>query len=324
MKFLFALAICFWACSLQASVPAATTNAPAAVDVLIIVGAAGEQTFGEDFAEATRDWVKACGDASKSFRVIEAQAVGTNQLAELTETLAAQNTLERELWLIFIGHGTFDGKEAKFNLAGPDISAGELSALLDQLKRETVVINSSSSSAPFMNALASPSRLVVTATKSGYEENYTRFGKFFAKSIVDREADLDQDGQVSLLEAFLMASRHVEDFYKSEKRLTTEHALLDDNGDGRGTPSTFFRGIRPAKEPEENAKVDGLRAHQIHFLPSEEEARLAPEIRERRNELERQLENLRARKEKLPEDQYLKELENIILPLSRLYRDAAK
>jgi hypothetical protein len=228
------------------------------------------------------------------------------------------------LWLILIGHGTFDGREAKFNLAGPDISAKELSARLQAIKRETIVINTSSSSAPFMNELASPSRIVVTATKSGYEENYTRFGKFFAKTIVDREADLDQDGQVSLLEAFLMASRQVEDFYKSEKRLATERALLDDNGDGKGTPFTFYRGVRPAKQPEENAKVDGLRAHQLHFLPSEEEARLSPELRRRRNELEDQLEQLRARKEKLPEVVYLSELEAIILQLSRLYHNAAK
>jgi hypothetical protein len=308
-----------------ASVPAAAPPpAPAAVDVLIIVGASGESRFGTDFEDAMGDWVQACRAASKSFRIIEPGSAGTNQLAEVIATIATQAELDRELWLILIGHGTFDGREAKFNLAGPDISAKELSARLQAIKRETIVINTSSSSAPFMNELASPSRIVVTATKSGYEENYTRFGKFFAKTIVDREADLDQDGQVSLLEAFLMASRQVEDFYKSEKRLATERALLDDNGDGKGTPFTFYRGVRPAKQPEENAKVDGLRAHQLHFLPSEEEARLSPELRRRRNELEDQLEQLRARKEKLPEVVYLSELEAIILQLSRLYHNAAK
>ena len=58
----------------------------------------------------------------------------------------------------------------------------------------------------------------------------------------------------------IMASRNVEDFYKSEKRLATEHALIDDNGDGKGTPATFFSGVRPAKNPDEAANVDGFRS----------------------------------------------------------------
>jgi hypothetical protein len=303
----------------RASVP--TTNGP--VDVLIIVGAAGEKEFGVEFAEASQDWVNACAAAAKSHRLITGDSAGTNQLAEVTDALSVQKGVARDLWVILIGHGTFDGKEAKFNLAGPDFSARELSGLLDQIDRPVILVNSTSSSAPFMNELASPARIIVTATKSGWEENYARFGKFFAKSIVDPTADLDQDGQVSLLEAFLMASRQVDDFYKTEKRLATEHALLDDNGDGKGTPASFFSGVRPAKQPEEDAKVDGSRAHQVHLLPSEAEARLSPELRERLNQLELELEALRAKKANLPEAEYMDRLETIALALSRLYRESA-
>ena len=106
-------------------------------------------------------------------------------------------------------------------------------------------------------------------------------------------------------------------------RVATEHALIDDNGDGKGTPANFFSGVRPAKKPDEAANVDGFRAHQIHFIYSEEEAKLPPEIRQRRNELELKLEQARARKQQLKEDEYLAEIEPIILELSRLYRDAA-
>ena len=242
-------------------------------------------------------------------------------MAELSRVLAAQNGPQRELWIVLIGHGTFDGKDAKFNLAGPDISARELSALLNAIKREVVLINASSSSAPFMNELARADRIVVTATKSGHEENYTRFGKFFSASVVDPAADLDQDGQVSLLEGFLTASRRVEDFYKAEKRLATEHALIDDNGDGKGAGANFFRGVRSVKQAEDAAKVDGFRAHQVHFLPSEEEARLSADQRKRRNALELELEDLRGRKGKLPENEYLKELERILLQIGRIYRE---
>jgi hypothetical protein len=114
----------------------------------------------------------------------------------------------------------------------------------------------------------------------------------------------------------------VAEFYKSERRLATEHALLDDNGDGKGTPATFFSGIRPAKKPDEAAVVDGFRAHQIQFIPNEAEAKLSPEIRKRRNELELALEQARASKATMSEEKYLKEIEPLLLDLSRLYKEA--
>lgn len=303
--------------AVQASV---STNG--VVDLLIVVGAAGEKEFGKDFDEAKSDWQNAAAKARRTFAVIDPQTDGTNQLARIVETIPAQGGGAGELWIVLIGHGTFDGKEAKFNLAGPDLAARKLSGLLAELQRPVVLVNSSSSSAPFMNELSKAGRIVVTATKSGSEENYARFGKFFARSIADLGADLDQDGQVSVLEAYLMASRQVDDFYKAEKRLTTEHALLDDNGDGKGTPASFFKGVRPAKEPDEPAKVDGFRAHQVHFIQSEAEARLTPEMRKRRDELELQMEQLRALKARMSETEYFEALEKVALELGRLYRDS--
>src|SRR6185295_20405739 len=111
---------------------------------------------------------------------------------------------------------------------------------------------------------------------------------------------------------FLGASRQVEEFYKSERRLSTEHALLDDNGDGKGTPATFYRGVRPAKKPDEAANVDGFRAHQIHFIPNEAEARLTPALRKKRNDIELQLEQLRSQKAQLSEDAYLEKIEPLL------------
>jgi hypothetical protein len=220
------------------------------------------------------------------------------------------------------GHGTFDGKEAKFILSGPDLSAAELAKLIEPIQRPVILVNTSSASAPFINELSRENRIVITATKSGWEQNYTRFGKFFAKSLSGLGADIDKDGQVSALEAFLSASREVEQFYKSERRLAPEHALLDDNGDGKGTPAGFFNGVRPAKKPEEAAAVDGFRAHQIQFIPNAAEARLSAAVRKRRNELELALEKARGRRAEMSEEEYLKIIEPTILELSRLYKEA--
>ena len=302
----------------------AHASSPAPVDVLIVVGAPGEQAYRDVFAQSVQDWLAACRSANKTFTVLEAAADETNQVQSLREAVSHQGKSEQELWMILIGHGTFDGKEAKFNLAGPDISAKDMAELVTPIQRPLVLINSASASAPFINALSSTNRIIMTATKSGYEQNYARFGTYVAKAIVNPTADLDKDGQVSVLEAFLMASRNVEDFYTSEKRLATEHALIEDNGDGKGTPASFYNGVRPAKKPQEAANLDGFRAHQLHFLPNEEEARLSPAIRRHRNELELQLERARTRKQQMKEEEYLALIEPVITELSRLYRDAAK
>jgi hypothetical protein len=317
---LLAIALTF-AGSFFASQPnsEASTNA---LDLLIVVGAPGEKEFSQTFTEEVQDWVNACKHGNKSFQVLE--AVETNQLSQFTATLTNQPPSDQEFWIVLIGHGTYDGKDAKFNLLGPDLSATNCAQILKIVPRPIIFIDTSSSSAPFINQLSATNRIVITATKSGFEENYARFGKFLAKSLSDLSADLDKDGQVSLLEAFLMASRQVEDFYKSERRLSTEHALLDDNGDGKGTPASFYRGVRPAKKPDEAANVDGFRAHQIHFIPNEAEAKLSPALRKKRNDLELELEQKRSRKAELSEEAYLKEIEPILLELAKLYRDVDK
>ena len=123
-----------------------------------------------------------------------------------------------------------------------------------------------------------------------------------------------------------MASRRVEEFYRTEQRLATEHAILDDNGDALGTSADFFQGVRATRKPEEEGSLpDGLRAHQLHLVPGDEEARLSPEAAARRNELEIELEKLRAREGEMPESAYLAELEKILVEISRIYhpREAA-
>ncbi|MGE3308843.1 MAG: hypothetical protein AB7O66_02650, partial [Limisphaerales bacterium] len=122
------------------------------------------------------------------------------------------------------------------------------------------------------------------------------------------------------LEAFLSASFQVAEFNKTEGRLATEHSLIDDNGDGLGTPSAWFRGLHPTKRSRDGAAVDGLRAHQIHLVRSAAENELSPEARARRDQLEVEIASLRDRKSSVPEDQYYQDLETLLLELARLYQ----
>jgi hypothetical protein len=289
--------------------------------VIIVVGAAGEQEFGKEFADWAGLWAKACdagGAKHTTFGLRPAE--DETDLSKLKQAIVSEPTNSiAELWLVLIGHGTFDGKEAKFNLRGPDLSATELGEWLKPFRRPVIVINCASSSSPFINKLSSPGRLIVTATRSGYEENYARFGKYIATAITDPTADLDKDGQTSLLEAFIMASRQAGDFYAAGGRLVTEHALLDDNGDGLGTPADFFRGVHAVKKPASGGSVDGLRAHQIHLVRSELEQQMSPEVRARRDELELALAKLRDLKASLPVDEYYHRLESLMQTLAELY-----
>lgn len=228
------------------------------------------------------------------------------------------------LWIVLIGHGTYDSREAKFNLRGPDLSDQELAEWLRPARRPLAVINCSSASAPFLNRLSGPDRIVVVATRSGTEIQFSRFGDYLSRSIADTSADLDKDGQTSLLEAYVAASHQTDAFYKEAGRLATEHALLDDTGDALGTPATWFQGTRATKSAKTGAATDGHRAHQWHLVPSAAEQAIPPDIRARRDALELQIQAIRDRKTTLSEADYYAQLDSLLLDLAQVYAAAEK
>ncbi len=290
-------------------------------DVLVVVGAPGEAEYGAQFREWSGRWRAAAQKASANFHEI-----GENRPADSADRELLQKTLAdmatnsaAPLWIVLIGHGTYDGHAAKFNVRGPDISAEELAEWLSTIKRPTAVIQCASASAPFINRLAAENRVVITATKSGDEQNFARFAQFISTTIADPRADLDKDGQVSLLEAYLTACRQLEEFYSQDGRLATEHALLDDNGDGLGTPAAWFRGLRATQRAKDDATLDGARAHQFHLISSDREQRMPAQLRQRRGELELKIAALREEKAALEESAYYDRLEDLMLKLARVY-----
>lgn len=303
------LALLIWALAAFACIGSPTA--------LIVVGAPGEEEFGELFDHWAQQWNDACAKAAVKVTL----AGGTTNDFELIRTnlSRAAESQNDEFWLVLIGHGTFDGKEPRFNLRGPDLTATDLADWLKPIRRPIAIINCASGSGAFLAKLSATNRVVITATRSGYEQNFARFGGYISRAIADSHADLDKDGQTSLLEAYLTASRQVADFYKTEGRLATEHPLLDDNGDGLGTPPDWFRGIRAAKRARDGAALDGLRAHQFHLVRSDAEQKLTPEVRARRDSIELEIARLRDNKTGLPEDEYYRLLEPLLIELARLY-----
>ena len=271
-------------------------------DVIIVVGAGGSDEYAAMFSDWSSKIEEAAKSADRTCQLIGTGKSKTTHRDTLKQVLDSNVAADvdrdsKPLWLFLIGHGTSYRNVSKFNLQGPDFTAKELSKWIEPIKRPTVVVNCSSSSGEFVQALSGANRVVVTATKSGAEQNFARFGEYFSTAITDSAtADLDHDEEVSVLEAFLSAVAKVEEFYAQDGRLVTEHALLEDNGDKLGIAANFYRGVRPVVRAKEGKEVDGKLAAKLVLVPNKNSKPLSREAEKRRSELEAEIEQLRGKK----------------------------
>ena len=282
---------------------------------VIVSGASGEPAYAKQFQEWTTQLSSVLSEKfgfdGKHVRVLSEKQATAEEVKRTFATLKSELDPNNVVFVFFIGHGSYDGKESKFNLVGPDLSAFEYNALLSSLPtRRVVVFNMSSASGEFVKSLAAKGRIVVAATRSGQETNATRFAGFFIAALNANDADTNQDGHVSVLEAFIYASRLTDDFYKHAGRLATEHALIDDNGDGIG---------------HEKAEAgEGLlaRATYLDSLSVEEAAAnvATAKLMKERVRLEGEIEQWIARKGSMPEAEYDATLERLFIELAKVNR----
>lgn len=286
-----------------------------APEVVLVIGEPGEPEFATRFQQAHEDWTNlfAAGE-------IEATIIGVDSNETSDLDLLKQAVTNAPDWIVLYGHGSFDGRDGRFNLRGPDITAKELAKLLP--KDEAVaVVAAFASSVAFLPELSHSNRVVMTSTRDLGEDSFSYFGSFLPKALADEEADIDQDGAVSLLEGWLLASKLTGEFYVNEQRILTEHALIDDNGDKKGTPTEAFSGLR-AQPLKDGATADGNRARQLTIVPSAEELAMSEEDRATRDTLERELLALRDRKTSFAdEDEYYVELEKVLRKLGAFYKE---
>ncbi|MEO6002351.1 MAG: hypothetical protein ABIZ04_06340 [Opitutus sp.] len=290
-------------------------------EVCVIVGAPGEADYAAGFGRAALAWEQAAKRGGAAYTVIGLAEDNKSPDREQLETwLNERNAVgPTTAWIVFLGHGTFDGREARLNLRGADVTAQELSGWLGKLKRPIVFVHGGSAAAPFIPALSGPGRIIISATRTGNEINYARFGERFATAIGDPAADVDHDGQTSVLEAFVTAAQQVQSFYAESGRLATEHALIDDNGDKQGTPAEWFRGTRLQKRAKDKAEPDGATAKLVALITTDAERAMTPPQRAERDRLEQELEALRARKGEIAEDEYYRRLEAIARQIGAIY-----
>ncbi len=284
-----------------------------------VAGLGGEPDYDQRFSGWIRDIDNALKSAPDTH--VDALTGAASTKAHLETTLsriAGEAKQDDELILVLIGHGSFDDVDYKFNLPGPDITAAELAKLLDRIPaHRQLVVNTTSCSGASRGALEKNGRIVVTATKSGTERNATVFARYWAAALSDPAADTDKNQVISALEAFKYAEQKTVQFYEQQKRLATEHALLDDTGKGEGT-----RDPSPQNGEGRLASQFAL----VRFGAAQQQA-LDPHKREllaHKDELEQQIDALKYDKAALPTDEYKKKLTTLLLDLARTQAELDK
>jgi hypothetical protein len=292
----------------------AATAAAQDSHLLVITGVAGDEEHAKQFhkwATTLIDAAKAkdgVPDANITYLAekpdIDAAHIRGRSTSEnvqkVVADLAAKAHPGDQVVIVLIGHGSFDGTVGAFSMPGPDMTVADWAALLKKLSSQKVAfVNTTSSSGAFLPAVAAPGRTVVTATKTGGERNEATFGEFFVEAFGDAGADADRNGHVSVLEAFNYANNKVVKAYQQAGTLRTEHAALDDGGDGK-LAATQYLTAHPA---DGGLKVD-VSDPAMRALVAEREA------------IQREIDALKEKKETTDPARYDQQMERLLTNLA--------
>jgi hypothetical protein len=272
--------------------------------LLVITGVPGD----EEHAQKFQKWATSFIDAAK-----KQDAVPDANITLLADKQATRAGVEKAfadlgtrvkagdaVFVLLLGHGSFNGTQAAFNLPGPDLTVDEWTKLLAKVPSQRVAfVDTTSSSGAFLPAVAAPGRVVITATKTGGERNETQFPEFFVAAYSDPAADRDRNGHVSVGEAFEYAKAKVVQAFQQKGLLLTEHAVMEDGGEGR-LASTLFLGTGRAEGTLAIDRSDPA----IKALAEEKDA------------IEQQIAALKLKKSAMDEAQYDAQLETLLTQLA--------
>jgi hypothetical protein len=291
--------------------------------LVIVSGLGGEKKYSDSFSRISQALADA---AAKRFGIPDADIawLGEDSVSKLphyrgqSTKLNVERTLTQlatkagagdQIVLVLIGHGSGESEESKISIPGPDLSARDFAQLLTKFPTQKVAfVNLTSASGDMLPVLSAPNRVVITATKSSFERNESRFAQFFVDALTKDVADTDKDGRISLLEAFNYAVVETKRVYETDTRLQTEHAQLDDMGAKTGVA-----------EPD-GKTGEGLLARRF-FLDGAARAgsndpRLATLYKDKFG-LEDQIAQLIGKKKSMAPDAYDDALEALLVDLSR-------
>ena len=288
---------------------------------LIVQGASGE----EQYATQHRAWLDALAQtlrdrlkfepARLSILAEQATAGELRATSENVKTVLGRLASEMKptdlLLIVLIGHGGGSAADAKFNLVGPDLTIAEWSALLKPIAGRVAFVDTTSSSFAFLSGLAAPDRIVITATNSQAQRYHTMFPDGFIKALSSDAADVDKNGRISLLEAFTHASRLVGQHYEQAGTMSTERAMVDDTGDGKG---------RDAVTEGPDGVVAGLTYLDSPAMATSSDPAVQ-QLLTRQQALTQQVDDLRRRRPGMPAAEFDRQFETLIIELALVSRE---
>jgi len=294
-----------------AAVCAFTLQMRAATYYVTIAGLGGEPDYDQRFTSSAKDLDKVFKTADNTghvYTLVGPQAT-SSQLKETLNAIARDAKAEDDFVLTLIGHGSFDGVEYKFNLVGPDVSAGEIAVMCDRIAaRRQLIIETTSASGGALQALERPGRAVITATKSGAEKNATVFARYWVEALQDPAADTDKSDSISALEAFTYATKKTAAFYDAQKRIATEHAGFNDAGHGE-----------PVRDAG-NGQGALMSSFTLLRLGASQQAINSPAKREllaKKEDLEQKIDALKYEKAAIDPAEYKKQLTAMLVELAK-------
>ncbi len=293
-------------------------SAHASVYYVTVAGLGGEPDYEQRFTANATDLDKlfhASGNGAHVYTLTGNNATRAH-LSDTLGSIAREAKQEDDFVLILIGHGSFDGSDYKFNLVGPDVTAGELAGLCDRIPaKRQLIVNATSASGGSVAALEKPGRGVIAATKNGTEKNATVFARYWVDALRDPTADLDKSDSISAMEAFEYAQRKTAAFYESQKRLATEHPVFEDTGKSEAVrePSKS-EGVMLAAFP-----VLRIGAAQKQANDPAKQALLA-----KKEDLEQQIDALKYQKAAMDPDDYKKQITAALVQLAQIQQELDK
>ncbi|MGB2863878.1 MAG: hypothetical protein WBC05_11180 [Sedimentisphaerales bacterium] len=211
-----------------------------------------------DITGVKSDRLRVVVDSESTARKDTGISTAGNLKEQMDRFAASVNPVDRFIFY-YIGQANVVSDTLRLNLPGPDITHNQLAEWINGIKASSMLIVLDCPGADLaVKAVTGQDRIIIGACTA--EQHYsTQFSEYFVPALVDERSDTDEDGRISLLEAFTSASRSVDDFYRRQSLLTTETPVLEDNADGVPSPQPW--------RYKQN-KTDGLAASRF-FLSGE-------------------------------------------------------
>lgn len=222
--------------------------------LLLVCGLPGDEEHERNFADTSRDLLETLTDhydfaADHTYFIAGGDGMlgivpsGTHaDVASRDEVLATLRSLSTsitprdELWVIVIGHASEQQQRVLLQLPGADLSTEEFADACREIPaRRQLFILTTAASGSFIQPLAKPGRIVLSATEASAEPNETDYPLALVRTLKKFVAETSDSAKApTVLDLHNAVARDVLSGYLSRGHLPTEHALLDDNSDGKG------------------------------------------------------------------------------------------